>query len=258
MTSTENFVLVTGATNGIGLEMGKLFARDGHNLILVARSEDELRDVGHELQQNEGVQVIQIACDLAETLAAYKLYEEVTSQGLQVDILVYTGGRDYEEITRTGIQQELDVLQVNVNSMLILTRLFLKDMMDRNTGRILHAIHQEINLPPGLHSVCFSAKAFAHSFTEGIRHELKNTGVTVTSLVPPTADNGVFKNSAAENFTGVPPGIDIAVARAAKKGYESLMKGDKEQAPIEKNDAALVGSVISNGLHGNVHNHQIL
>src|SRR6187399_724539 len=113
MAGTEKFVLITGATSGIGLELAKLFAKDGHNLVIVARSENELRETATDLQRQFGVQVVPISRDLMEPNAAFELYEDVNSQGLAVDILVNNAGQgQYGEFVETDLNREIDIIQL--------------------------------------------------------------------------------------------------------------------------------------------------
>ncbi|MES2893092.1 MAG: SDR family oxidoreductase [Bacteroidota bacterium] len=227
MASTENFVLITGGTSGIGLELAKLFARDGHNLVIVARSEDELRDTATDLQNQFGVQVIQIARDLMETNAPFELYEEVKSQGLTIDILVNNAGQgQYGEFINTDIEREIAIIQLNVTSVVVLTKLFLKEMVARNTGKILNVTSVAGKVPGPLQSVYHGTKAFAHSFTEAIRSELKDTGITVTSLLPGATDTDFFKKADMLEAKNVKEGSLADPADVAKDGYEALMKGD--------------------------------
>lgn len=227
MASTENFVLITGATSGIGLELAKLFAKDGYNLVIVARSEDELRDTSTDLQQQFGVQVVQISRDLMEPEAAFELYEEVKSQGVQVDILVNNAGQgQYGEFINTDIEREIEIIQLNVTSVVVLTKLFLKDMVARNRGKILNVTSIAGKLPGPLQSVYHGTKAFAHSFTEAIRNELKDTGITVTSLLPGATDTDFFNKAEMTEAKNVKEGSLADPADVAKDGYEALMKGD--------------------------------
>jgi uncharacterized protein len=94
MSKTNNrYTLITGATNGIGYELAKLFASDGHNIIAVARTEADLQKIANELSHQYGVQVVTIAKDLFQPAAAFELYDEVKKQGLMVDVLVNDAGQ---------------------------------------------------------------------------------------------------------------------------------------------------------------------
>jgi short-subunit dehydrogenase len=233
MVSTENFVLVTCATSGNGPELLTLFAKDGHNLIIVAPSEDELRDTSQELQHNYGVQVIQVARDLVEPRAAFELYEDVTSQGLQVDILVNNAGpAPFEEFLPAGIQRELDIVQVNVNSTIVLTRLFLKDMMDRNTGRILNVTSTAGKVQGTLQPVYHGTISFVNSFTNTLAEELKNTGVTVTSLLTGPPGEGFPGSASMANANTASEIVPVIIGNTAKDGYEAFMRGNFEVPDI--------------------------
>src|SRR5215217_1893556 len=113
------FALITGATSGIGYELAKLFAKDGYNLIIAARTQGDLDNTATELEQYN-VQVTTIAKDLFEREAAFELYEEVKAEGIEIDILVNDAGQGvYGKFTDTDINRELDIIQLNIASLVV-------------------------------------------------------------------------------------------------------------------------------------------
>ena len=130
--------LITGGTSGIGLELARCFAKDGYNVILVARTQDDLELVAQELTATFGVKAYGIAADLMQPDAPQKLYEEIKMERIQIDVLVNDAGQGvWGKFVETDLQKELDIIQLNINATVILTKLFLRDMVARNSGKIL-------------------------------------------------------------------------------------------------------------------------
>ena len=126
MKTNSNYALITGATSGIGFELAKLFAKDGYNLIIVARDQSELSTTANQLRKFN-VEVETFAKDLFNREAAFELYNEVINKGLQVDVLVNNAGQgQYGEFIETDINRELDIIQLNIGAVVILTKYFLK------------------------------------------------------------------------------------------------------------------------------------
>src|SRR5690554_6522695 len=133
------YALITGGSEGIGLELARLFAKDGYNLVLVARSQENLNRAAKELQQAHKISVRTIAKDLMVPNAPFDVYEEVKANGIPIHVLVNNAGQGvYGEFIQNDIQRELDIIQLNICAYVILTKCFLKDMVSRNEGRILN------------------------------------------------------------------------------------------------------------------------
>src|SRR4051812_19803767 len=175
MATNQNFALITGATSGIGYELAKLFAKDHYNLIIVARSDEELNKTATELKQESDIQVISIAKDLFKREAAFEVYDEVKAQGIEIEVLVNDAGQgQYGEFINTDINRELDIIQLNIGSVVTLTKCFLRDMVTRGSGKILNLASIASKLPGPLQSVYHGTKAFVYSFSESIRSEVKD------------------------------------------------------------------------------------
>src|SRR4051812_14755010 len=115
MASTNQYALITGATSGIGYELAKLFAADGYNLVIVARSEDELENKSKEFSTQYGVEVVSIARDLFEQDAAFHVYDDVKSRGITVNVLVNDAGQgQYGKFIENDLQRQLDIIQLNI------------------------------------------------------------------------------------------------------------------------------------------------
>lgn len=229
MKTNGNYALITGATSGIGYELAKLFAADGYNLVIVARGEDDsLERTASELKSQYGIEVTTLAKDLFKRENAFAVYDEVKAKGIEIDVLVNDAGQgQYGLFTDTDINRELDLLQLNIGSLIILTKQFLKDMVARGNGKILNLSSIASKTPGPWQSVYHGTKAFVQSFTEAINSENKDKGVTITALLPGATDTDFFNKADMEESKAVQDKSKLAsAADAAKDGYEALMKGD--------------------------------
>src|SRR5678815_5541993 len=174
MQTNKTYALITGGTSGIGYELAKIFAKNGHNLILVSRDEADLTITRNELLEL-GVEVLIISKDLFDRQTPFDLYNEVCEKGYDVDILVNNAGQgQYGEFSETNIYRELSIIQLNISSLVVLTKLFLQDMLKKGKGRILNLSSVASKAPGPLNSVYHGTKASAQSFTQAIAEELKD------------------------------------------------------------------------------------
>lgn len=228
MADQSKYALVTGGTSGIGRELAKLFAADKYNLVLVARSQDELTQTATEFQQQYGVEVKTIAKDLMQRQAPFEVYDEIKAQGIQIDALVNDAGQgQYGTFTTTDINRELDIVQLNIGATIVLTKLYLQEMVARNDGKILQLASLASELPGPLQSVYHATKAFVLSFTESIQEENKDSKVTITALLPGLTDTDFFNKAHMTQAKNVAEGGAMTATDVAKDGYKALMNGDK-------------------------------
>jgi len=227
MKRKENYALVTGGTSGIGYELVKLLAADGYNLIIVARHENDLIRVANEIKDNHDVDVILIAKDLFDTENAFDLYNQVKTKNILVEILINDAGQGvYGEFIDTDLRRELDIIHLNISSVVILTKLFLKEMVERKHGRIMNVSSIASKIPGPWQSVYHGTKAFVQSFTEAIRSEVKDTGVTITALLPGATDTDFFNKADMQESKLVQEEKLDDAAGVAKDGYEAMMSGE--------------------------------
>ena len=235
--------LVTGATSGIGYELAKLLAKDGYNLVIVARTEADLEVVADDFRDNGSGEVISIAKDLSEPGAAEELYNEVKAKGIVVHVLVNDAGQGvYGKFTETNLQEELDIIQLNVVSLTILTKLFLKDMVARNEGRVLQLASVVSKLPSPLMAVYAGTKAYVYNFSQSVINELKDTDVKLTALMPGATDTDFFNKAGAENSKIAQSDSLADPADVAKDGYEALMDGESKVISGMKNKVQMAFS----------------
>lgn len=226
MNTNKNYALITGATSGIGYELARLFADDGYNLVIVARSAEELEAKAAEFRRL-GVEVISIAKDLFNRQEAFSLCEEVGSRGIQIDVLVNNAGQGvYGLFQDTDIERELRMVDLNIASTIILTKHFIKEMIARNSGRILNLASIASTVPGPWQSVYHGTKAFVLSFTEALRSEVIDTEITITALLPGVTDTKFFEKADMQSSKAVQDKDDMAdPADVARDGYNALMAG---------------------------------
>ena len=221
--------LITGASSGIGLELARIFAREGYSLALVARDRTRLEKLAAELKP-ASVQVI--AKDLSQPDVPQEIHRQVPS----VDVLVNNAGfSDFGKFAETSLSEELKMIQVNMTAPVILTKLYLSGMIAARKGRIMNVASTAAFQPGPLMAAYYASKAFLLSFSEAIANELEGTGVTVTALCPgPTATE--FQERAKMQDSGLVKGKKIMDARTvAEAGYRGLMAGKTIVIPGLKN-----------------------
>lgn len=217
--------LITGASSGIGLALARVFAGDGVDVILSARSEDRLRELANEVRETYRVKARVIPADLSRPGQAQRVYDRVVATGWQVDCLVNNAGFGvYGDFAETDWMAEAAMVQVNIVALTQLTKLFLPEMIARGRGRILNVASTAAFQPGPMMAVYFATKAYVLSFSEAIAHELRGTGVHVTALCPGATETG-FQRAAGATGSRVfdsrklPTGADVA-----RYGYKVLQR----------------------------------
>jgi short-subunit dehydrogenase len=217
--------LITGASGGIGYELALLFARDGFDCILVARSHDKLNALAARMESEFRVKALVLPKDLSKATAVDEIFEEVSAASMPVDVLVNNAGFPvYGLFTETDLDTELQMLQVNVVALTQLTKLFLRGMIERRYGRILNLASTAAFEPGPLMAVYYASKAYVLSFSEALANELHGTGITVTTLAPGPTRTGFQKRGRLEDSRLVQGNIGDAQS-VALAGYRGLMAG---------------------------------
>lgn len=187
----KEYILLTGASSGIGYEMANQLAAKKLNLILVARTETKLQQMQAELVDKYGILVEYFATDLSDVNAAIHLYKAVQQENFIVTHLVNNAGvGNYGHFIETSLDEELSMIELNISSLVVLTKLFAKDMVSRKSGRIMNVGSLLSFLPFPYFAVYSATKAFVLAFSETLAAELDGTGVIVNSLYPGTVDTG--------------------------------------------------------------------
>ena len=186
--------LVTGASSGIGAEFARQLAAKQNNLVLIARSEDKLKELAEQLQSKHGIQTYAIAQDLTEPQAGATIFEKIQYQGLRIDLLVNNAGfGDYGKFSDRPLEKQLGMIQLNVNVLVELTGLFLPAMKQRGEGGIINIASIAGFQPFPKMSVYAATKAFVLNFTEALWAENKDTGVKILVVCPGPTESQFFK-----------------------------------------------------------------
>ena len=228
--------LITGASGGIGYEFAKLFARNGYNLVLVARSKQKLIQVADNLKEQFGISIKIIAKDLAIPTSPEEIFTEVQQESINIQVLVNNAGfATYGFFSETNLDAELQMMQVNVVSLTHLTKLFLNNMLKQGEGKILNVASTAAFQPGPLMAVYYATKAYVLSFSEAIANELSGSGVTVTALCPGPTESGFQKRANMEQSKLVSGKKIMDAETVAIIGYHGLMKNERVVIPGLKN-----------------------
>lgn len=232
--------LITGASSGIGKELAREFAKHGHPLVIVAPIEAELHAVAAEIERDYTVPVKVLAKDLANPAAAEEIFRQLEQEGTQVEILVNNAGLGQRgEFWEISFERHLEILRVNVEAVLMLTRYFLPEMMRRGHGRILNTASIAGYEPGPLLATYHASKAFVLSLSESIAAELKDrqTGVTLTALCPGPVDTDFFPKAEMVETKAFQKGNVMAPQEVAEAAYKALLEGERVIVPGAMNKA---------------------
>ena len=217
--------LVTGASGGIGLDLARLLAADGFDVVLVARSKDPLEELAEELRGRHSVTAHVLVKDLADPAAPQQIYDELASRSIAVEVLVNNAGFGvHGAFHESDLDQELALLQVNIVALTHLTKLFLRGMVGRRSGRIMQVASTAAFVPGTYMSCYYASKAYVLSHAVAMARELRRSGVVISILCPGPTRTGFQKRAGMEEarLFRLKSMDSMTVARA---GYEGLMKG---------------------------------
>jgi short-subunit dehydrogenase len=223
-TQTRPLAVITGASSGIGYELARVFAE--HDFDLLINAEDDLSEAKSTLATN-GTNVETAKADLSKPGGVKKLYERIQKTGRPVDALVLNAGiGEGGDFTRdTDLEQELELIDLNVRSTVHLSKLVLPDMVRRGQGRILLTSSIASTMPGTFQAVYNASKSFVQSFALAIRRELKDTGVTVTSLMPGPTETEFFDRAHMKDTRVGASSSKDDPGEVAQQGFDALMKG---------------------------------
>ena len=220
--------LITGASGGIGRELAKIHASKGGNLVLVARNKLKLDDLKSELKTRYRVKVHTIGKDLSAINAAAEVYKETSQQKIQVDYLINNAGLGHFGLfAEADWDKDLQMINLNITSLVEFTKLYLKNMLERGAGKILNLSSTAAFQPGPMMAVYCATKAYVLSFSEAISNEVSDKGITVTTLCPGFTQSG-FEAAAGMQESSLAKSKKIPTAAAvAEYGYSSMIKGRK-------------------------------
>jgi uncharacterized protein len=217
--------LITGSSGGIGYELAKIHARNGGDLVLVARSKNKLDDLKTELVEKHGISVHTIGKDLSIPGSAKEIYDELNTLSISIDYLINNAGfGDFGLFESCDWEKQEQMINVNILALTHLTRLFLPHMITRGSGRIMNLASTASFQPGPTMSVYFASKAFVLSFSEAINNEVEDRGISVTALCPGSTESGFHQVTLGEGKLVKKRKIPSSEA-VAKYGYKSMMKG---------------------------------
>ncbi|AUC80300.1 short-chain dehydrogenase [Nonlabens sp. MB-3u-79] len=217
--------LITGASSGIGKDLAKIHASKGGDLIIVARSGDELRQLQSDLESAYQINVHVIVKDLTALNATQEIYDEVKAAGIPIDYLINNAGfggigkfykRDWE------IDQQMILL--NIMALTHLCRLFIPDFVKRNEGKILNVSSTASLMPGPMQAIYFATKAYVTSLSNAIAQELSKTNITVTNLMPGATATGFGKVSGMDKTSLFDQ--TATSEEVAQTGYDAMINGD--------------------------------
>jgi uncharacterized protein len=221
--STGQLAVVTGASSGIGLELAKIFAQNGYDLVIVA--EDDGINAAADLLRSLGPMVEPVQADLATRDGVDELWERVQSTGRGVDAIAINAGVGVGgPFLETDLEEEINLINLNVTGAVHLAKYVVQHMADRNAGRILFTSSIAGDMPAPFEAVYGASKAFLLSFSQALRNELKDTNITVTALQPGATDTNFFARANMED-TKVGADKKDDPADVARDGFDALMAG---------------------------------
>jgi len=229
--------LITGASSGIGADLARLFAREGHDLVLVARDEARLRALGDDVARRDGIRAEVMAVDLADPGAPREIIRRLGEREIVLDVLVNNAGfGTYGPFAATDLGRQLQMLQVNVVALTHLTGLVLPAMLSRRRGRILNVASTAAFQPGPFMAVYYATKAYVLHFTEALAAELgEGTGVSVTALCPGPTRTGFQAAAGIEGTRLLRSALVMESEAVARAGYRGLMEGKPVVIPGVKN-----------------------
>jgi len=249
--SPRPFAVVTGGSNGIGLELARELAAQDHDLLIAAEDEAHLQEAARDLRKNGG-RVDVHASDLATERGVESLYHALA--GRQVDVLCVNAGVGLGgSFVETDLQRELKMIDLNVRGAVQLTKLVLKDMVARDRGKLLFTSSVAASMPDPFEAVYGGTKVFLRWFGEALREELKDTGLTVTVLMPSMTETNFFKRADMMNTKAGTTKKD-SPETVAKAAISALMAGKDKVVPTLKNKVlAGIADTLSDPLAAKAH-----
>jgi short-subunit dehydrogenase len=220
------WVLISGASSGLGEEFARQYAATGHNLILVARRLERLEALADSLRQQHRIEVLVEQVDLADIAAVNRLHQRLTEErGIEVDVLINNAGHGLQgPFLDSSPEAALSMIQLDIASLTAMTHLFGQDMRRRKRGKILQVA--SILAYQGVESfaVYSAAKAYVLRFSEALHREFKRDGVTVTALCPGLTDTG-FASAARQHITPTLKAVMMKTPPVVRAGIRAMNNG---------------------------------
>ncbi|MGB9664545.1 MAG: SDR family NAD(P)-dependent oxidoreductase [Ignavibacteria bacterium] len=226
--------LITGASFGIGYELAKIFANQKYDLVLVARNRERLNEIESELKRNNNIRIKNLVKDLSNPSAPIEIFEELIYDKIDVDILINNAGFGLlGPFSEMSLQEQLNMIQVNITSLVHLTGLILPSMIKRGDGKIMNVASTAAFQPGPNMAVYYASKAFVLSFSKALYKELKDNGISVTALCPGPTKTEFQKRARMENINLERSKLlpYMSAEKVALAGFKGLMKGKRVVIP---------------------------
>lgn len=225
-----NTTLITGASSGIGEAFARRLAARGHNLLLVARTEEKLITLCSELGRGQGVRAQFVAMDLSKPEAPAQLFEEAAKRDLQIDLLINNAGfGSMSDFAKLDLERELNMIDLNVRSLVELTHRFLQPMRERKRGTIVNVASTAGFQPVPFMANYSATKAFVLSFSEALWEENRPYGIEVMALCPGVTETNFFEASRMQRpparSSQTPDEVVDTALRALKRRKSSVISG---------------------------------
>lgn len=218
--------VVTGGSSGIGLELGKQFVSHGFDLV-VAAEDEELSAAVESLRRHADVQVTPVQVDLRQARGVEELYAAVRADGRPLAAAALNAGHGQGgAFIDTDLDDELSIIDLNITSTVRLAKLVLRDMVQAGAGKVLVTSSIAATMPGSFQAVYNASKSFLQSFTEALQDELKDTGVTITSLMPGPTETEFFERADMADNTTIGRASKDDPETVARQGFEAMMSGD--------------------------------
>jgi uncharacterized protein len=226
MSRNNMFAVITGASTGIGLALGRVFAKNGYDLLIAAEN-PELESAATQLR-SLGTQVQAVQADLTKYEEVERLWSAIQVSGRVLDVAAINAGVGVGgKFAETDLEKELKLIQLNVVSTVHLAKRVVRDMLERRSGRILFTSSIAGTMPTPLEAVYGASKGFVLSFAKSLRYELQDEGITVTALQPGPTDTEFFHRAGMDNTNlGQEGKYDNDPDDVAQQAYDALMSGD--------------------------------
>jgi uncharacterized protein len=228
----SSYALITGASKGIGKAMAYRLAKLKYNLLLIARSDKELRELSEILSSAFGIKVSYLSIDLSEKHAAQKIHDWTTENDFGVSILINNAGyAQFGTFTELSLQDQLQMIQVNNLAVVELTHLFLPSLIKNSKGYILNVASTAAYQAVPKMALYAASKAFMVTFTRGLRYELKRNGISVTCLSPGPVDTNFIERAGMNSIKSTAAKFEMTPEVVAKIAIEGMFKGKSEIVP---------------------------
>jgi len=224
-----DYTLITGASSGIGFELTRIFAQNGHNLILISRNENSLKQIADKLKKNFEIEILIIPIDLSNTNAAKEILTQLNEKSIRVNYLVNNAGFYVKgSFSDNSWDDEQKLIQLQCLSHIELTKLLLPNMLKKGQGGILNVGSTGSFVPGPFNAIYCATKCFLLSFSEALAEELSGKGITVTALCPGGTKTAFQQFNHHRNSFLFPI---MKASDVAKAGYKALMKGKRVAIP---------------------------